>query len=99
MTTPSPVDEKSIEIVKASQKYSLESLIPTLDRIGGTRTGPVVVNTDHTPPASLEGSSCLYILHIYKADAPHVADHLYVGETESFNQRLQVRIRSTIYRF
>ncbi len=47
------------------------------------------IPTNHHPPASLEGSSVVYVLHIYNAKHPELPGTFYVGETESLQQRLR----------
>jgi predicted GIY-YIG superfamily endonuclease len=46
------------------------------------------VPANRDPPASLEGSSCVYILHVTSAAAPSLPGQFYVGETESASDRL-----------
>jgi predicted GIY-YIG superfamily endonuclease len=52
---------------------------------GSNSEALVVIDVDRTPPASQEGQSCLYVLHIHKINCQ---SRLYVGETESIRQRL-----------
>ena len=49
----------------------------------------VYIPAGHHPPASLEGSSVVYILHIYSPKHPQLPGVFYVGETESLQQRLR----------
>jgi predicted GIY-YIG superfamily endonuclease len=62
----------------------LSALLPK----GTTLESVVMIATHHTPPASLEGQSCLYVLHIHKTLTEGCQSRLYVGETESVRQRL-----------
>lgn len=67
-------------------KYSLLELKPFMIQISGVKDEAIIfVDHDWDPPASLEGSSCVYVLHLEKGNEP---DLLYVGETESIRQRL-----------
>src|SRR5690606_4697904 len=46
----------------------------------------ILVEKGYDPPVSLEGKSCVYVLHLVSRGRP---DELYIGETESIRQRLQ----------
>ena len=46
----------------------------------------MIIEDNYQPPASLEGHSCVYILHLRQGGSPET---FYVGETESIRQRLQ----------
>jgi hypothetical protein len=70
---------------------SLDNL-PVASDSRGRLLNVVRIPANREPPASLEGQSTVYLLHIHHArkTGPVTAQGvLYVGETESLNQRLR----------
>eukprot|EP01034_Spumella_vulgaris_P021895 gene21895-27972_t len=72
-----------------SEKYDLErDISPLLTSLLPSKSSsnePVLIASNFEAPASLEGQSCVYVLHIHKQNCQ---SKLYVGETESVRQRL-----------
>ena len=68
------------------KRCDVDTLAVVLRRLSGTRKG-IVIPHGFDPPASLEGSACVYILIIH-GETARDGDRVYVGETESIRQRL-----------
>lgn len=75
------------------KKYDLrKDVVPILQEILSSSSPLpqiVYIPPTHLPPASLEGSSVVYVLHIFSTKHPHLPGVLYVGESESLTQRLR----------
>jgi hypothetical protein len=68
-------------------------ILPVLSELSESDAPVIIVEAQLMPPVSMEGQSCLYVLHISNrsaASATSVAttDMFYVGETESLSLRV-----------
>jgi hypothetical protein len=68
-----------------SSSESISDVLHVIKAVTGTKDGPLVLEEALSPPASYEGSSCVYVLQCRLGSS---APFLYVGETESVGTRL-----------
>ena len=76
--------------VKIKYTYSLSDISTVFKELMKEQNindfSPMTVKAKYDPPVSYEGRCCVYILLLKHLDGP---DTLYVGETESIQQRLK----------
>lgn len=76
------------QLVNEPGRYDLQEVAPIIQALLPANASKVIfIPTNYMVPAVLEGSSCLYILHVYPLHKTG-SSVLYVGETESLTQRL-----------
>eukprot|EP00547_Thalassionema_nitzschioides_P000045 CAMPEP_0194209404 /NCGR_PEP_ID=MMETSP0156-20130528/7541_1 /TAXON_ID=33649 /ORGANISM="Thalassionema nitzschioides, Strain L26-B" /LENGTH=1217 /DNA_ID=CAMNT_0038936571 /DNA_START=172 /DNA_END=3825 /DNA_ORIENTATION=- len=93
-------DEASNEITHSTK--CMEDAILVASKVQGCEDEiPIKIRPKWTPPPSLEGRSCVYILAVPIRDdhSSNERHHFYVGETDSFLQRLSQHRRKKASKF
>jgi len=84
-STPSRLAENGESLSASTSDYDLDDVLHIIKAVTGTKDGALVLEGAFNPPASYEGSSCVYVLQCRQGSS---APFLYVGETESVGTRL-----------